>query len=103
MSYENFLRWIREIPGHPRAQAACEKVIEEEPQQLYNEGVHNETGILEDVPNSFKTQSMREGAVEKIPHVLRHIPDYFETPEMCNKAVEVDPWQLKYVPEDLIT
>ena len=65
--------------------------------------MHNETGILEDVPNSFKTQSMREGAVEKIPHVLRHIPDYFETPEMCNKAVEVDPWQLKYVPEDLIT
>ena len=46
---------------------------------------------------------MREGAVEKIPHVLRHIPDYFETPEMCNKAVEVDPWQLKYVPEELIT
>ena len=46
---------------------------------------------------------MREGVVEKIPHVLRHIPDYFETPEMCNKAVEVDPWQLKYVPEDLIT
>ena len=66
----------------------------------HNETLSNKPCMLEDVPNSFKTQNMCEEVVKKVPRVLRHVPDYFKTPEMCNKTVKVDPWQLKYVPED---
>ena len=55
MSYENFLRWIREIPGHPRTQGLCEKVIKEDRWQLYT------------VPYQYKTQEMCECAFEKNP------------------------------------
>ena len=82
---------MREIPGNLKTQG-----------MYYNETLYNKPCMLEDVPNSFKTQSMCEGVVTKVPRVLRHVPDYFKTPEMCNKAVEVYPWPLKYVPEDLL-
>ena len=81
--------WIREIPRNLKTQG-----------MYHNETLSNKPCMLEDVPNSFKTQSMCEEVVKKVPRVLRHVPDYFKTPEMCNKTVKVDPWQLKYVPED---
>ena len=74
MSYESFLRWIREIPGHPRAQGACEKVIEEDPWQLYTD------------PDHYKTQEMCKRAAEKCPWWLN--PDQYKTQEMCEKIFE---------------
>ena len=74
MSYESFLRWIREIPGHPRAQGVCEKVIEEEERQLYTH------------PDHYKTQEMCKRAVEKYPWCLN--PHQYKTQEMCEKIFE---------------
>ena len=76
MPYENFLRWIREIPGHPRTQGLCEKVIKEDRWQLYTD------------PYQYKTQEMCEWAIEKNPWCLNYVPDQYETQEMCEKVFQ---------------
>ena len=47
----------------------CERAVEEDP------------GLLEDVPDHFKTQKMCDGVVSKNPYYLQYVPDWFATQE----------------------
>ena len=46
---------------------------------------------------------MCDKAVEEDPGLLEYVPDQYKTQEMCDKAVEEDPRLLKYVPDWLVT
>ena len=49
----------------------CEKIIPKN------------TGMLQFIPNCYKSLKMYEKAHNYYPHALEYVPDYFMTQEMC--------------------
>ena len=60
-------------------------------------------GILEFIPDNFKTQEMCIKVAEENPWTLRCVPDRINTQGMCERAVESEPYTLAYVPDYLKT
>ena len=51
--------------------------------------------IVNYVPDRFKTQEMRDKAVDTFPFVLDSVPDHYITQQLCDKVVSKDPY-VKY-------
>ena len=76
---ENIPRWIREIPGHLKAEKMCD------------EGVGIEPRSLAFFPDRLKTEKMCNEAVGMDAYTLGDVPDYIMTQKISNEVMRKNP------------
>ena len=52
-------------------------------------------GTLKSVPDCYKSQEMRNEAVDNYPHALELVPECYRTKKMCDTAVGTHPPTIK--------
>ena len=80
---------LKYAPGRFMTQEMCEKVVEDEPENLRSD--------------HLKTQGLCNKAVPIEPLSLAYIPDHFKTQEICDRAVKDDSSSLQFVSDWFMT